>query len=153
LHSPVIIANINVSKLDAAYDIDPIFHKMSQKFDEGGAKGLLLVNLGVASNGCRIVLDSKEGEEEDHVDNGEMKDDNTEMAAVEEGEIDISELKSKLQELLICSPLETIQLVPQLEELRDSYAALEAEGFSDQRIAKKMNVSSTNCAHHRSIQQ
>lgn len=53
-----------MSKLDSAYDIDPLFHKMSKAFDEGGAKGLLLGNLGVAQNGCHIVFDSKESEEE-----------------------------------------------------------------------------------------
>jgi condensin complex subunit 2 len=154
-------ANINVSKLDAAYDIDPIFHKMSQKFDEGGAKGLLLVNLGVASDGCRIILDSKEDTEADTeshpsaletethaetnvVSPGEseaVEQSDTEMI-IEEGEIDIFEISNKLQELLLCSPLESIQLVPQLEELRSTYAALEAEGFSDQRNVKKLNVSS-----------
>ncbi len=154
-------ANINVSKLDAAYDIDPIFHKMSQKFDEGGAKGLLLVNLGVASDGCRIILDSKEDTEvetenhphavetEKHTDANEVSTEETEPneqndteIIFEEGEIDIIEISNKLRELLFCSPLESIQLVPQLEELRSTYAALEAEGFSDQRNAKKLNVSS-----------
>lgn len=54
------IENINMSKMDSAFDIDPLFHKMSKTFDEGGAKGLLLVNLGVASDSCRIVFDSSE---------------------------------------------------------------------------------------------
>jgi condensin complex subunit 2 len=49
-----------MSKLDSAYDIDPLFHKMSKSFNEGGAKGLLLGNLGVSQHGCRIVFDSKE---------------------------------------------------------------------------------------------
>ena len=31
---------------------------MSKSFDEGGAKGLLHVNLGVGSKGCNIVFDS-----------------------------------------------------------------------------------------------
>ena len=86
-------ANLNISKLDSAYDIDPIFHKMSQKFDEGGAKGLLLVNLGLANDGCRIVLDSKEdstsssigAQESDPVEETEQP----EMHR-EEGMIDIS---------------------------------------------------------------
>jgi len=54
------VENINMSKMDSAFDIDPLFHKMSKTFDEGGAKGLLLVNLGVASDSCRIVFDSSE---------------------------------------------------------------------------------------------
>mmetsp|Transcript_3701 Transcript_3701/g.6867 ORF Transcript_3701/g.6867 Transcript_3701/m.6867 type:complete len:192 (-) Transcript_3701:1999-2574(-) len=33
------IANLNITKLDSALDIDPLFHKMSATFDEGGAKG------------------------------------------------------------------------------------------------------------------
>jgi condensin complex subunit 2 len=132
---------------------------MSQKFDEGGAKGLLLVNLGVAGDGCRIILDSKE----DNVIPNETDDDNqdedvagdeaatetetetgsTEEVVQEEGLIDISEVRIKLQELLLCTPLDTVQLVPQLEELRESYAALEEEGFTDNRIVQKVTVSST----------
>ena len=54
-----------MSKLDSAYDIDPLFHKMSKSFDEGGAKGLLLGNLGVSQHGCHIVFDSKKEDEED----------------------------------------------------------------------------------------
>ena len=142
-----------MGKLDAAYDIDPIFHKMSQKFDEGGAKGLLLVNLGVASDGCRIILDSKEDVMEDvecDNTNSNNEDDQNEEENVasktnsserNEGEIDITEISSKLQELLLCSPLHSIQLVPQLEELRVSYAALEEEGFTDDKIDRKLNVS------------
>ena len=52
-------ANINMSKLDSAYAIDPLFHKMSESFDEGGSKGLLLGNLGVYQHECHIVFDSK----------------------------------------------------------------------------------------------
>jgi len=54
------LANINMNKLDSAYDIDPLFHKMSKKFDEGGAKGLLLANLDIAWDNCAIVFDSKD---------------------------------------------------------------------------------------------
>ena len=52
-------ANINISKLDSAYAIDPLFLKMSESFDEGGSKGLLLGNLGVYQHECHIVFDSK----------------------------------------------------------------------------------------------
>mmetsp|Transcript_17693 Transcript_17693/g.35285 ORF Transcript_17693/g.35285 Transcript_17693/m.35285 type:complete len:1034 (+) Transcript_17693:123-3224(+) len=54
------ISNLNITKLDSALDIDPLFHKMSATFDEGGAKGMLLNNLGVAADGCGIVFDSNE---------------------------------------------------------------------------------------------
>jgi len=132
-------ANLNISKLGAAYDIDPLFHKMSQKFDEGGAKGLLLVNLGVASDGCRIVLDSKEDSVADSSDilapNSENDEDEKmevsvdDNSAREDGLIEISSLRLKLQELLLYSPIDSVQLVPQLSDLRAKYAELEADGF------------------------
>src|SRR6056300_149732 len=74
-----------MSKLDSAYDIDPLFHKMSKAFDEGGAKGLLLGNLGVAQNGCHIVFDSKESEEEEKKEE-ETSGDNEEEEKDEDNE-------------------------------------------------------------------
>lgn len=124
------IANLNISKLDSAYDIDPIFHKMSQKFDEGGAKGLLLVNLGVANDGCRIVLDSKE--ERDAVSSMEpelINETNDEVEPGKEGMLDISNLSKILESKLNDRAIESIELVPQLSELRQMYAVLEEEGY------------------------
>ncbi|KAF9610382.1 hypothetical protein IFM89_022137 [Coptis chinensis] len=46
---------LNVKK----FDVDPLYHQTSAQFDEGGAKGLLLNNLGVYG-GCRVVFDSFE---------------------------------------------------------------------------------------------
>ena len=166
-----------MNKLDSAYDIDPLFHQMSQKFDEGGAKGLLLVNLGVAADGCRIVLDSKEDSQANIDDantspslcpsNGEIIenvlsckqekneiDDNHTMeehqsncsSKQNEGSIDISCLSQKLQELLLCSPIDTLQLVPQLENLRTEYKHLEAEGFVDEKIIREKVNLSKDCA-------
>ena len=40
---------------------------MSSTFDEGGAKGMLLANLEVSSNGVGIVFDSKEDKNADKV--------------------------------------------------------------------------------------
>lgn len=39
------IEALNASKLDSEFVTDPMFQKMSQAFDEGGAKGLLMNNL------------------------------------------------------------------------------------------------------------
>lgn len=36
---------LNAVKLENDYAVDPLFHKMSKAFDEGGAKGMLLNNL------------------------------------------------------------------------------------------------------------
>ena len=161
LPPPPPAANINMSKLDSAPDIDPLFRKMSKAFDEGGAKGLLLNNLGVARDGCRIEFDSKEdnvnenavapssneeGEDEaddkvmdtineeepkDSEDKEELPEDSPADDNREEGMIDIAGLVSKLKEVLNGSSLESLPFVPQLEVLRADFAALEADGFAD----------------------
>ncbi|KAL9262018.1 Condensin complex subunit 2-like protein [Drosera capensis] len=50
---------LNVKKFDAAFAVDPLYHQTSAQFDEGGAKGLLLNNLGVYGS-CRVLFDSSE---------------------------------------------------------------------------------------------
>ncbi|KAF8043169.1 hypothetical protein BT93_A1495 [Corymbia citriodora subsp. variegata] len=50
---------LNVKKFDVAFLVDPLYHQTSAQFDEGGAKGLLLNNLGVYG-GCRVLFDSLE---------------------------------------------------------------------------------------------
>lgn len=50
---------LNVKKFDVTFSVDPLFHKTSAQFDEGGAKGLLLHNLHV-HRGCQLVFDSSE---------------------------------------------------------------------------------------------
>lgn len=37
--------NLNAVKLDHEYAFDPMFHKLSKAFDEGGARGMLLYNM------------------------------------------------------------------------------------------------------------
>ncbi|XP_057455862.1 condensin complex subunit 2 [Lotus japonicus] len=50
---------LNVKKFDAAFVVDPLYRQTTAKFDEGGAKGLLMNNLGVYG-GCRVLFDSQE---------------------------------------------------------------------------------------------
>lgn len=47
-------ALLNAVKLENDYSVDPMFHKMSKAFDEGGAKGMLMNNLRMAKEGCAI---------------------------------------------------------------------------------------------------
>ncbi|TMW62828.1 hypothetical protein Poli38472_005446 [Pythium oligandrum] len=49
--------NITLKSYELEFEPDPLFHKMSQTFDEGGAKGMLLANLGVY-DGAKILLNS-----------------------------------------------------------------------------------------------
>lgn len=53
------LKNINLKAYDTECEADPLFHKMSQSFDEGGAKGMLLANLSVY-DGCKILLNSSD---------------------------------------------------------------------------------------------
>ena len=39
--------NLNITKYEKEFEIDPLFQKTSAKFDEGGAHGLLLNNLSI----------------------------------------------------------------------------------------------------------
>ncbi|KAJ7963760.1 Condensin complex subunit 2 [Quillaja saponaria] len=50
---------LNAKKFDVAFVVDPLYHRTSSQFDEGGAKGLLLNNLGVYG-GCHVLFDSFE---------------------------------------------------------------------------------------------
>ncbi|XP_021758985.1 condensin complex subunit 2-like isoform X1 [Chenopodium quinoa] len=50
---------LNVKKLDVSFAVDPLYHQTTAQFDEGGAKGLLLNNLGIYG-GCRVLFDSQE---------------------------------------------------------------------------------------------
>ncbi|PON84523.1 Condensin complex subunit 2/barren [Trema orientale] len=50
---------LNVKKFDVAFAVDPLYHQTSAQFDEGGAKGLLMNNLGVYG-GCKVLFDSLE---------------------------------------------------------------------------------------------
>jgi hypothetical protein len=51
------IANLNCKTLQGEVQADPLFRKTSAAFDEAGARGLLLNNLGVVGN-CALVFDS-----------------------------------------------------------------------------------------------
>ncbi|XP_047342546.1 condensin complex subunit 2 isoform X2 [Impatiens glandulifera] len=51
--------SLNVKKFDVAFAVDPLYHQTSAQFDEGGAKGLLLNNLGIYG-GCQVLFDSFE---------------------------------------------------------------------------------------------
>jgi condensin complex subunit 2 len=127
------LSNINMNKLDSAYDIDPLFHKMSKKFDEGGAKGLLLANLDIAMDSCAIVFDSKD----DNYSLDELKPP-AEEASQNIKQLDVSSLVSNLRSLLNGVSIQSIPLVPQLESLREEYKQLDAEGHivSDDQLPR-----------------
>lgn len=108
---------------------------MSKTFDEGGAKGLLLANLGVGYSGCNIVFDStlENDEPKDISATMENKAENIESHSA----VRLSSLISKLESLLsetseTHGTIENIALVPQLSALRDQYADLGKDGYVEE---------------------
>ena len=49
------LANINVAKIENQTTVDPMFHRMSKAFDEGGAKGMLMANLVRTRPSCNFA--------------------------------------------------------------------------------------------------
>ncbi|KAL7558885.1 hypothetical protein ACA910_019421 [Epithemia clementina (nom. ined.)] len=119
------VSNINTSKLDSAFDIDPLFHKMSKKFDEGGAKGLLLNNLGIGEKGCNIIFDTPSSSDEESEDESAQKEDPN------QGYLDFSRLLSQLEEHLGGQLISAFSLVNQLVSLRLDFFQLTDEGHVD----------------------
>lgn len=50
-------ASLNLKRIEASFDVDPLFARVSRMFDSGGSKGILLANLPVRADGC-VIFDS-----------------------------------------------------------------------------------------------
>ncbi|KAG0459735.1 hypothetical protein HPP92_022863 [Vanilla planifolia] len=101
---------LNIKKLDVAFTVDPLYHQTSAQFDEGGAKGLLLNNLGVYG-GCRVLFDSFEVPEkcifnDTHHENSEL--------------IDLSFAKEYIDQMLINMPNKA-HISPTLREIIEQF--------------------------------
>ena len=116
---------------------------MSKTFDEGGAKGLLLANLSVATTGCNIVFDSSlddeneksrsDNEPEKTAETDELAD-GTPSSYKDHAMVNVSSLTSALGSLLAGQSLNSLTLVPQLAGLRAEFFELETQGFVDQSV-------------------
>lgn len=117
---------LQIKKMDLDLSVDPLFKKASADFDEGGAKGLLLNNLSIDSNG-RIVFDSSDDIKDATQPSretpapegmGEQEDEEDEMEEPsEDAVIDISGLAAKyfpdlsrLDDQDICPSMKTFEL-------------------------------------------
>ncbi|DBB15061.1 TPA: hypothetical protein ACH3X3_004077 [Trebouxia sp. C0006] len=123
------VENLNVKKFDLTFAVDPLFHKTSAQFDEGGAKGLLLNNLSVY-HGCEIVFDSSEVPEQAMAA----------AAQVADVQLDCSAWQRQIAEALGASPSTPITpslahltalLGPRTAEEEEAYAR-EANELADQ---------------------
>lgn len=52
------VNSLNVDHFDLEFEVDPLFHKTSASFDEGGTRGLLLNHLSCRDDSCETLLDS-----------------------------------------------------------------------------------------------
>jgi condensin complex subunit 2 len=96
---------------------------MSAAFDEGGAKGLLLVNLGIGDS-CNIVFESMEDDDVDE----------SLVVGVSGDNIDIHSLRQKLEAQLEDEELFELPLVPQLSSLRAEHDSLVEAGFCEAAV-------------------
>ncbi|KAK8168359.1 condensin complex subunit 2/barren [Phyllosticta citrichinensis] len=91
-------SQLMIKKMELEFSVDPLFKKAAADFDEGGAKGLLMNNLSIDSNG-RIVFDSSDDAQDA---TAEMPDEETTQVKEEEDEaeqpqkeLDLSALGAK----------------------------------------------------------
>jgi len=59
------VDNINAPKVETLQAADPMFHKMSKAFDDGGAKGMLMTNLRVSQTECALVFATAQRQEDE----------------------------------------------------------------------------------------
>ena len=119
---------LNQVKLDSDYNADPMFHKMSMAFDEGGAKGMLMNNLRVVPGSSTLVftndnlVDDLVVAEETSV---EGVGEGTAMSVESEKEvavpacnemIDISQIL--LKSGITCAGLQSLDVAPALDDYR-----------------------------------
>jgi condensin complex subunit 2 len=83
--------NLIQKKVEAEHAPDPLFQRMCQAFDEGGARGMLLNQLAVAQ-GCRLLIDSTIVCDDDCVRVGCTK----ENRAVQHDTVDLTDLRADL---------------------------------------------------------
>ena len=85
---------LNIKKFDLAFAVDPLFHKTSAQFDEGGARGLLLNNLSVY-RGCELVFDS--------MDVPEAAVDDMDNPTISSGRLDLDVVRQQVETIITSS--------------------------------------------------
>lgn len=147
-------ALLNAVKLENDYFVDPMFHKISKAFDEGGAKGMLMNNLRLKPGTCQLRFHFEANENAPIVDEsvsasfcGDAPADSTSCPALCADEvaallgraaIDAAELQS----LEVCPPLNIYRenlgiLNENADSLREILSAIDsidgdAQPYNDQ---------------------
>ncbi|KAI4383246.1 hypothetical protein MLD38_009110 [Melastoma candidum] len=105
---------LNVKKFDVAFLVDPLYHQTSAQFDEGGAKGLLMSNLGVYGD-CRVLFDSLEVPGKCISCNGQNSSSD---------KVDLSFARDCLEQMQL-DMLEKKEITPTLREIVDQFDELD----------------------------
>ena len=106
---------LNVKKFDLSFTVDPLFHQTSMKFDEGGAKGLLLNHLHV-TQGCELVFDSCDNRYNRLVKN-QRKDENEEKSGGAEEDLRLEAFDSIADHVAGLQACEALRLTNSSKEL------------------------------------
>lgn len=115
---------LNIKKFDLAFAVDPLFHKTSAQFDEGGAKGLLLNNLSVY-RGCELVFDS--------MDVPEAALDETEGAnTTSAARLDLDVVRQQVDAIVARSKNGSERITPTLDNILALLGAAPGDGASAQ---------------------
>jgi len=127
---------------------------MSKAFDEGGAKGLLLANLGVCTtgqDGCQVVFDSTLEDNADEIEKQNEEDDKDDKAG---RMFDFTWFTPTLSSAVSSSSSPTTTswplLVPQLQSLRAENELLQSQGFIDEN---NTNDRGANDDHNKASRQ
>ena len=139
------LENINSAVVEKVQTADPMFHKMSKAFDEGGAKGMLMVNLRMAPNSSSLVFNLETISKEPEIQPApEIVDTNAPEAtaapipvANDSSVVDISTLILKsgftyndLAKMTICPALDEYRKTLEIED--DSTGSVTTEFITEQ---------------------
>ncbi|XP_022097671.1 condensin complex subunit 2-like [Acanthaster planci] len=126
------LKNINLNKLDLGFEMDPLFHKTSAAFDEGGTFGLLLNHLTCRDDEGELLLDSTTMASSVGTQTDEA------LESARQARLDLSDLRDvyagvNLDALQICPQFADFEFTNWNKDGKDDFAAMiEQMGKSDQ---------------------
>ena len=120
---------LNVKKFDLSFTVDPLFHQTSMKFDEGGAKGLLLNHLHV-TQGCELVFDSCDNRYNRYIKNPDTigEDVSDEDVLIE----DFGSIAQQVEGLQNCDALRLTKSCKALENVLKNGPQIDEDSLSNQ---------------------
>lgn len=110
-------SNINAVTHENDYSVDPLFHKMSKAFDEGGAKGMLMYNMRLSKGTSTLSFKAEGIGITNYLDSPEATSTSTSISTSSNDQINIGDLIFKSN--INLPELSRMDICPQLEVYRD----------------------------------